>query len=351
MSNYIYMLASENALFSEPSILPSRPAGTTTLVPYTDNGTPSPELISLAQTAQSLLDYQLAPSTQSVYERDWKLFVTWCIGHGLPSLPTTETILVLYATAQAERGLKIPTIRRRLAAIRTVHSTAGYQALAQSTLVRDILRGISRRDGMLSVGVKALLTDDIRLIVQAIHDDTLIGRRNRAIILLGYAGAFRRSELVGLDMDDLQDDANGLIVRLKKSKTDQQGLGRFVGIPKGTHQATCPVQAIRQWLESSGFADGPLFRSISRHGIIAQSRLSDRSVAMIIKRCAADAGLDPTHYAGHSLRAGHCTQACREGVAENIIRKQTGHRSRSTLQRYIRVGTLFADNSADALGL
>lgn len=293
----------------------------------------------------------MAPSTQSVYARDWKLFVSWCDGHRLPALPTTDTVIALYATALAERGLKITTIRRRLAAIRTTHANSGYGTRLQNTLIRDILRGISRRDGALSVGVKALLTDDIRAIVKAIPDDTLIGQRNRAIILLGYAGAFRRSELVGLNVDDLQDDANGLIVRLKKSKTDQQGLGRFVGIPRGADPATCPIQAVRQWLASSGITDGPVFRSISRHGVVAQSRLSDRSVALIIKHCASAAGLDPAQYAGHSLRAGHCTQACREGVAENVIRKQTGHRSRNTLQRYIRVGTLFIDNSADALGL
>jgi len=345
-------LTSGNARFSEPSINPHPHClDATVLVPYIGSEIPSNELITLTETAQSLLDFQLAPSTQVVYERDWKLFSDWCEGFGLPLLPTNETVLALYATAQAERGLKIPTIRRRLAAIRTIHSNAGYPSLASSTLIRDILRGISRRDSVMPVGVKALLTDDIRLIVQTIPDEGLIGQRNRAILLLGFAGAFRRSELVGLNVDDLQEDPDGLIVRLKKTKTDQQGLGRLVGIPKGAHALTCPVQAVHAWRKASGITDGPLFRSISRYGVIATARLSDRAVAMIIKQCAADAGLDPTHYAGHSLRAGHCTEASRQGVAEHVIRKQTGHRSRNTLQRYIRQGLLFQENSAALLGL
>ena len=201
------------------------------------------------------------------------------------------------------------------------------------------------------IGVKALLTDDIRLIMQAIPTETLIGKRNRAIILLGYAGAFRRSELVSLTMNDLQDDVNGLIVRITKSKTDQHAFGRLVAIPNGAHTLTCPVATIRLWRNTADINEGPLFRGISRYVVFAPTKLSDRSIALIIKQCVRAAGLDPTHYAGHSLRAGHCTQASRAGVAEHVIRKQTGHHSGNTLQRYMRVGALFVENSAGALGL
>jgi len=345
-------LTSGNARFSEPSILPHplhQDAPVT--CSYEHIETISPDLASLAQTAQSLLDYQLAESTQSVYGRDWNLFCDWCTTHGLDALHASESVLALYATDMAERGLKLPTIRRRMAAIRTAHAKAGLASSADSSLVRDILRGISRRDGVAPAGVKALLTDDIRRIVEAIPDDSVIGIRNRAIILLGFAGAFRRSELVSLNLGDLQDDANGLIVHLRKSKTDQYGRGRLVGIPQGIHPITCPVTAIQRWREASGLTDGPLFRSISRYGVISQSCLSDRAIALIVKQTTTAAGLDPTHYSGHSLRAGHCTQAARNGISETVIMQQTGHRSRNTLQRYIRMGTIFTENSADALGL
>jgi len=347
-------LTSGNARFSEPSALPHplhQDAPVPVICSYEHIESLSPDLVSLAQTAQSLLDYKLAESTQSVYGRDWNLFYDWCATHELDALHASESVLALYATDMAERGLKLPTIRRRMAAIRTAHIKAGLASSADSSLVRDILRGISRRDGMAPVGVKALLTDDIRRIVEAIPANSVIGIRNRAIILLGFAGAFRRSELVRLDIDDLQDDTNGLIIHLRKSKTDQHGRGRLVGIPKGTHQMTCPVTALQRWREASDITEGPLFRSISRYGIISPSRLSDRAIALIVKQTTAAAGLDATHYSGHSLRAGHCTQAARQGISETVIMQQTGHRTRSTLQRYIRIGTIFIENSAEALGL
>ncbi len=310
-----------------------------------------PELAPLAHTAQELLEYQLAASTQIVYGRDWRLFCAWCATHGLDALHASASVLALYVTDLAERGRKLSTIRRRVAAIRAAHTKAGLASPADSPLVRDILRGISRRDGMAPKGVQALLTSDIRRIVEAIPDDAVIGIRNRAIVLLGYAGAFRRSELVGLDVADLQDDAEGLIIHLRRSKTDQHGRGRLVGIPSGAHPLTCPVTALQRWREVSGITDGPLFRGVSRYGVIASSRLSDRAIALIVKQTTAAAGLDAAHYSGHSLRAGHCTQAAREGIAEAVIMQQTGHRTRGTLQRYIRIGTIFTGNSATALGL
>lgn len=182
-------------------------------------------------------------------------------------------------------------------------------------------------------------------------DDRLIGVRDRALLLLGFAGAFRRSELVALDLADVHAGHDGLTVVIRKSKTDQEGQGRKVGIPYGSHPHTCPVRAMATWREKSGLSEGALFRAINRHGQLQAGRLSDRAVALIVKRAALAAGLDATKYAGHSLRAGLATSAAQAGVSERSIMAQTGHKSVMVARRYIRDGSLFRDNAAAQVGL
>jgi integrase len=161
----------------------------------------------------------------------------------------------------------------------------------------------------------------------------------------------RRSELVGLDVADVSEGTDGLIVRLRRSKTDQEGAGRNVGIPYGSNLATCPVRAWRAWLELSSITEGPAFRPVDRHGRIAVTRLSGQAVALVLKRHASRAGLDPGEVAGHSLRAGLATSAAAAGVPESVIAATTGHRGTAMLRRYIREGSLFCENAADAVGL
>jgi integrase len=177
------------------------------------------------------------------------------------------------------------------------------------------------------------------------------GCRDRALLLLGFAGALRRSELVGLDVADVTEGTDGLIVRLRRAKTDQEGAGRTVGVPYGSKQATCPVHAWRVWLEVSGITEGAAFRPVDRHGHIAPTRLSAPSVALVLKRHAARAGLDPDEVSGHSLRAGLATSAAAAGVPERVIAEQTGHKGTAMLRRYIREGSLFRENAASAVGL
>jgi integrase len=217
-------------------------------------------------------------------------------------------------------------------------------------MVRNTLKGIRRTLGTRTVQKAPTLTDDIRTMVDAVDDGT-IGARDRALILLGFAGAFRRSELVGLDIADCVFGKDGLTVTLRRSKTDQDGAGRKIGIPYGANPETCPVRTIQAWIEQAGLSGGALFRSINRHGQVQAGRLSGIDVARIVKKLAQRAGLDATAYAGHSLRAGHATSAAIAGASERSIMKQTGHRSVQMVRRYIRDGSLFRENSAGKLGL
>jgi integrase len=212
------------------------------------------------------------------------------------------------------------------------------------------MKGIRRTKGTAPTQKAAALTDDIRAILES-KDAGLIGLRDRALILLGFAGAFRRSELVGLDIADCVFSKDGLTVTLRRSKTDQAGAGRKVGIPYGSNPETCPVRAMQDWIEQAGISGGPLFRSINRHGRIQPGGLSGGDVARVVKKLADRAGLDASKYAGHSLRAGHATSAAIAGASERSIMNQTGHRSVQMVRRYIRDGSLFRENSAGKLGL
>jgi integrase len=171
------------------------------------------------------------------------------------------------------------------------------------------------------------------------------------VILLGFAGAFRRSELAGLSLEDCTFGKDGLTIMLRRSKTDQEGVGRKVGIPYGSNPETCPVRNLQTWIEQAGMTSGPVFRSINRHGQVRAGRLTGMDIARVVKKLARRAGLDPAKYAGHSLRAGHATSAAIAGASERSIMNQTGHWSVQMVRRYIRNGSLFRENSAGKLGL
>jgi integrase len=179
----------------------------------------------------------------------------------------------------------------------------------------------------------------------------LLGTRDRALLLIGFAGAFRRSELVGLNVEDASFTGDGLVVTLPRSKTDQEGEGRKVGIPYGSNPATCPVRSLRAWIETAGITAGPLFRSVNRYGRVQPGRLSDKAVALIVKRYAQASGRDARTFSGHSLRVGLVTAAAMAGASERAIMNQTGHRSTVMVRRYIRDASLFRDNAAARAGL
>jgi site-specific recombinase XerD len=291
-----------------------------------------------------------AENTLRGYQTDWRDFCAWCESHGrlCPLAATAETVAAYIAECAGH--LKPGSIQRRLNAIAEAHKAAGLESPTHAAIVRNTLKGIRRTLGTAPEQKAAALTDDIRAMVEA-TDAGLIGARDRALILLGFAGAFRRSELVRLDVEDCAFGKDGLTVTLRRSKVDQEGQGRKVGIPYGSNPETCPVRTVQAWLEVAGVMAGPLFRSINRHGQVQPGRLSGIDVARVTKKLAARAGLDPAKYAGHSLRAGHATAAAIAGASERSIMKQTGHRSVQMVRRYIRDGNLFRENSAGKLGL
>jgi integrase len=244
----------------------------------------------------------------------------------------------------------VGSIQRRLNAIAEAHKAVGLESPTHHPMVSNTMKGIRRTKGTAPVQKAPTLTADIRAMVDATGTG-LISVRDRALVLLGFAGAFRRSELVALDLEDCTFTNDGLTVILRRSKTDQDGAGRKVGIPYGSNPDTCPVRTVQTWLDIAGIATGPLFRWINRHGHVQPGRLSGIAVARVVKKLAERAGLDPAKYAGHSLRAGHATAAAIAGASERSIMKQTGHRSVQMVRRYIRDGSLFRENSAGKLGL
>jgi integrase len=216
----------------------------------------------------------------------------------------------------------VATIEQDLAAITAAHRLANLPSPREAAVVRAVRQGIRRELGVAPAQKSRLLVEKLKAVVRELPD-SLAGVRDRALLLVGFAGAFRRSKLVGIAVEDLEWVDEGLRVRLRRSKTDQEGEGATLGIPKGSRSATCPPTALRAWLETSGIINGPVFREVTRHGAVGESALSGRSVARIVKRAAVLAGLEPGGFAGHSLRAGLATSAARAKKTERDIMRQT----------------------------
>ncbi len=309
---------------------------------------PLPSL-PLQEQVREFIRASKAENTLRGYQSDWRHFCGWCEAHSLGPLPAASETVASYIAGCAGH-LKVGSIQRRLNAIAEAHKAMTLESPTHSPIVANTMKGIRRTLGTAANQKAPTLTDDIRAMVDA-TDAGLIGLRDRALILLGFAGAFRRSELIGLDIEDCAFSKDGLTITLRRSKVDQQGVGRKIGIPYGANPETCPVRVLQGWIEQAGISGGPLFRSINRHGQLQAGRLSGQDVARVVKKLAERAKLDADKYAGHSLRAGHATAAAIAGASERSIMNQTGHRSVQMVRRYIRDGSLFRENSAGKLGL
>ncbi|HLN00703.1 MAG TPA: tyrosine-type recombinase/integrase [Bryobacteraceae bacterium] len=310
--------------------------------------TPLPS-VPLQEQVREFIRASKAENTLRGYQSDWRHFCAWCEAHNLGPLPAASETVASYIAGCAGH-LKVGSIQRRLNAIAEAHKAVGLESPTHSSIVANTMKGIRRTLGTAANQKAPTLTDDIRAMVDA-TDAGLIGLRDRALILLGFAGAFRRSELIGLDIEDCTFSKDGLTITLRRSKVDQQAAGRKIGVPYGSNPETCPVRVLQGWVEQAGISGGPLFRSINRHGQLQSSRLSGQDVARIVKKLAERSSLDADKYAGHSLRAGHATAAAIAGASERSIMNQTGHRSVQMVRRYIRDGSLFRENSAGKLGL
>lgn len=301
----------------------------------------------LREAARSYVQAARAERTRAAYRAQWTSFERFCREHDLPALPAAPETVALYLTARAQSGRRVATLAQALAAICHVQQRFGQPSPRTSALVRETWRGIRRTHGCAAQQKRPLLAQELRLLLRSLPD-TLLGARDRALLALGFAGAFRRAELVALELDDLSFTSEGVVVSLRRSKSDQEGHGRKLGVPFGRAAESCPVRALSAWVTRAGQGSGPLFRSVDRHGNLG-SALSGRDVARIVKRAAASAGLDPRELAGHSLRAGLVTSAAQAGKSSHAIMKTTGHRSLSMVQRYVRDAELFRDNAASDL--
>nr|WP_320145693.1 site-specific integrase [uncultured Anaeromusa sp.] len=287
-----------------------------------------------------------AVNTIRAYQSDWDDFSYWCRHHGYAELPATPETLVEYFSYLAD-FIKANTISRKATAISEAHKAAGCPSPTLSADVRMTLQGIRKAKGTFQQGKSPVMWSDLAQ-VSDVFDPTPLGIRNRALILFGFAGAFRRSELVALDVEDLTFFPEGVKVFLGKAKNDPDGKGQYKGISyRRQRPEVCPVRAIKAWLDISGLTSGPLFRSLTKNGGIRQQRLSDKAVARTVKEFAERTGADPQRYAGHSLRRGFATSAALAGARERHIMKQTGHHSDKMVRRYIEESEIFSfDNMA-----
>lgn len=312
-------------------------------------GFSGPGLVELVEEARGLLAAAEAEATRRSYATDWRAFSLWCATHELCPLPATAEVVALYLTHYA-RGHKATTVGRRAVGIAKAHRRAGYLSPTEQEAVRAVLAGIRRSKGMAPEQKAALLTADVLALVGTCPD-TLAGRRDRALLLVGFMGAFRRSELVALDVADCEDRPEGLALVLRRSKVDQEGRGRRKVLVYGSAPTSCPPSALRSWLAAAAIAEGPVFRPIDRHGRLGAGRLSGQAVAAVVKRAAQATGLDPRFFAGHSLRAGHVTEAKRNDATDLEVMSQTHHRSAASIGGYVREADLFRHTSARRLGL
>ncbi len=283
----------------------------------------------------------IAPATRVAYRADLAHFEAWG-----GTVPASATEVSSYLSAHAGT-LAVATLTRRLAAISVAHGACGLASPTRSLLVRATLRGIRREHGTAQTQAKPLLRENLFAVLGAMGNSRR-DVRDRALLLLGFAGGFRRSELVSLNCSDIERVRQGMVVALRRSKTDQEGVGRRIGIPLGRTRH-CPVTALDGWLAQAEIKQGSIFRPVDRHGHVREARLSREAVSIIVRQRLSEAGLDPSGFSGHSLRAGLVTSAAQAGVSTWKIRQQTGHSSDTMVARYVRDANLFVENAASCL--
>lgn len=301
------------------------------------------------QKAYEYAEQSKSCNTRKAYSSDWKHFNQWCIANTVIPLPAASEDLILYVTIFAGT-LKVSTLSRRLTAIAEAHRVAGFKSPLENETLQMVWKGIRRTKGIHQQGKMPLMTDDLRTVLSNFRAD-IKGIRDRALLLLGFSGGFRRSELVALNVSDLQFVTEGVMITIQRSKSDQEGAGMYKAIPFGSSPELCPVRALQAWLRASAICEGPLFRSIGKSGRLHSERLSDKAVALVIKDVAQSKGLNVAKYSGHSLRSGFVTQAAQNGASDQDIMNTTGHKSRAMVSRYTRSIDAWKNNAAARLGL
>ena len=288
-----------------------------------------------------------ANNTLRAYKSDFKDFGSFCEKHGFNSLPSEPKIVSLYLT-HLSKNSKISTIKRRLVSLSAVHKLKGYYLDTKHPIIIENLMGIKRLKGSIQKGKKPILINHLKSIINVINEQKIndINKfRDKTIILIGFGGGFRRTELISIDHEDLEIVQEGLKITIKKSKTDQYGEGMTKGLPYFSNELYCPVTNLKKWLEISKIKSGPIFRRFSKGSILTEKRLSDQSVVLLIKKYLKLAGIDNNNFSGHSLRSGFATVAADSGADERSIMAMTGHKTTQMVRRYIREANIFKNNA------
>ena len=293
-----------------------------------------------------------ANNTIRAYKSDFKDFALFCAQNGFKSLPSEPKIISLYLTHLSTKEAKMSTLKRRLVSIGVIHKLQGHYLDTKHPSIIENIMGIKRRKGSFQKGKKPLLINDLKILINVIdknYNEEIMRVRDRSIILIGFSGGFRRNEIVSLDYDDLDFVSEGLKINLKRSKTDQIGEGSVKGLPYFDNSQYCPVLSVKKWIEISNIVSGPLFRRFSKGSKLTNNRLTDQTVALLIKKYLKLAGIESKNYSGHSLRSGFATSAAESGAEERSIMAMTGHKSTEMVRRYIKEANLFKNNALNKI--
>ena len=303
---------------------------------------------------ETLLNLQNSKANNTVraYKSDFNDFELFCVKNGFKSLPSEPTIVSLYLTHLSTKNIKISTLKRRLVSIGVIHKLKGHYLDSKHPSIIENLMGIKRRKGSIQRGKKPLLISNLKKVINVIDqqkNEEIKKLRDRSILLIGFSGGFRRSEIISLNYDDLNFVNEGLKITLIKSKTDQFSEGSIKGLPYFKNSEYCPVISIQNWLRISKIKSGALFRRFSKGSKISENRLTDQTVALIIKEYLELAGIDSKNYSGHSLRSGFATSAAESGADERSIMAMTGHKSTEMVRRYIKEANIFKNNALNKI--
>jgi len=303
---------------------------------------------------ETLLNLRNSKSNNTVraYKSDFKDFGLFCAKNGFKSLPSEPKIISLYLTHLSTKEIKISTLKRRLVSIGMIHKLKGHYLDTKHPVIIENIMGIKRRKGSIQKGKKPLLINSLKLIINAINEqkkEEIKKLRDKSIILIGFSGGFRRNEIVNLNYEDLEFVPEGLKIAITRSKTDQFGEGSIKALPYFDNSEYCPVITLKQWLEVSKINSGPVFRRFSKGSKLLEHRLTDQTVALLIKEYLNLAGTDSKNYSGHSLRSGFATAAAESGAEERSIMAMTGHKSAEMVRRYIKEANLFKNNALNKI--
>jgi len=289
-----------------------------------------------------------ANNTIRAYKSDFNDFGLFCAKNGFKSFPSDPKIVSLYLTYLSTKDAKISTLKRRLVSIGVIHKLKGYYLDTKHPSIIENIMGIKRRKGSIQLSKKPILISSLKEIINVIDDQNkkeIKKLRDRSIILIGFSGGFRRNEIVSLDYDDLDFVPEGLKINLRRSKTDQFGEGFTKALPYFDNTQYCPVLSLKKWIEISKITSGAVFRRFSKGSKLSENRLTDQTVALLIKEYLNLAGIDSKNYSGHSLRSGFATSAAESGAEERSIMAMTGHKSTEMVRRYIKEANLFKNNA------